>query len=249
MWTWSLVPKESCVLGVWRLQVVIRYTKQSIRWVVPSRRGKILKPINMSLTGLCRWIGNQRSWSTQLLLGWGQGLVHTTGIIWCFQKYWYPQIIHFNRSFPLFSPTIFGGKIPLFLVQHPYHDGSIGDIDLIDPPIGEEAWVIMWFGKSLCQYVSIVENHNMNWCLSFGSCLMSEPPQKKTQQKSWVLLQGCGLCQSKDDLDTSNDPTGERFKLDLGFKRATPGGEGIHPWKSFELIFCRLIQKGLTNQI
>ena len=31
-----------------------------------------------------------------------------------------PQIIHFNRGFPWNKPSILGGKIPLFLVQHPY---------------------------------------------------------------------------------------------------------------------------------
>ena len=30
-----------------------------------------------------------------------------------------PQIIHFNRGFPLFSPSILG-FFPLFLVQDPY---------------------------------------------------------------------------------------------------------------------------------
>ena len=31
----------------------------------------------------------------------------------------YPQIIHFNRVFPIIFTIHFGGKIPLFLVQHP----------------------------------------------------------------------------------------------------------------------------------
>ena len=39
----------------------------------------------------------------------------------CFQKYGKtPQIIHFNRVWNHYKPSILGGKIPLFLVQHPF---------------------------------------------------------------------------------------------------------------------------------
>lgn len=46
---WSFVPEESCVLGVWRLQVWWDILKTYILCVYPSRRGKILKPLYMSL--------------------------------------------------------------------------------------------------------------------------------------------------------------------------------------------------------
>ena len=35
-----------------------------------------------------------------------------------------PQIIHFNRVFHYFHPSILGGTVPLFLVQHPYKISS-----------------------------------------------------------------------------------------------------------------------------
>ena len=41
-------------------------------------------------------------------------LIVSNGRYGCFRKWWYPQIIHFNRGFPSFSPSILGGFPPIF---------------------------------------------------------------------------------------------------------------------------------------
>ena len=43
----------------------------------------------------------------------------------CFLNWWYPQIIHLNNGFPLFSPSIFWGNTTIF-GKHPNPDWFTG---------------------------------------------------------------------------------------------------------------------------
>ena len=65
---WGFVPKESCVLGVWRLQVWWDIPRTYILCVYPSRRGKILKPLYCTWASKSNGLGGARF--RPMLMNW-----------------------------------------------------------------------------------------------------------------------------------------------------------------------------------
>ena len=85
------------------------------RWI--RRKGAILEPkkngalTSLDNSGWTRTKDNKKSFTRYRM--W-QSTSINDWYTWMFPKIVVPQIIHFNRGFPLFSPSILGGNTPLF---------------------------------------------------------------------------------------------------------------------------------------
>ena len=124
IWIWNIVLMVSILRNI---TFVLEYPEKKLRF--PLLGSEIFKekwasPSKSSRSPKCRFFSDiQKGTIEQGSKPWGLTWTIESWLLYgCFRKWWYPQIIHFNRVFH-YKPSILG--YPYFW-KHPYRDAYIG---------------------------------------------------------------------------------------------------------------------------